>query len=78
VLAHLQVADTLQFLHAEANLVHCALCPEAIFLTGGGAWKLASASDRNPVMAPRARSLRVCCSACAMTGEQQFCQVCTT
>lgn len=42
MLAHLQVADTLQFLHAEANLVHCALCPEAIFLTGGGAWKLAS------------------------------------
>ena len=37
-----QVSDTLHFLHAEANLIHCALCPEAVFLSGAGAWKLAS------------------------------------
>ena len=38
----MQISDTLQFLHAEANLVHCSLSPEAVMLTAAGAWKLAS------------------------------------
>lgn len=35
-----QVADTLQFLNQDCNLVHRALCPDAIMLVGG-AFKLA-------------------------------------
>jgi SCY1-like protein 2 len=38
----MQISDTLHFLHAEANLVHCSLSPEAVMLTAAGAWKLAS------------------------------------
>ena len=36
-----QIADGLQFLHHEANLVHRGLSPGAVLLTAGGAWKLA-------------------------------------
>ena len=35
-----QVADTLQFLHNDCNLVHRAVCPDAIMVVGGF-WKLA-------------------------------------
>ena len=35
-----QVADTLRFLHQDCNLVHRALCPDAVMLVGG-AFKLA-------------------------------------
>ena len=36
-----QVADGLQFLHHEANLVHRGLSPGVVLLTAAGAWKLA-------------------------------------
>ena len=36
-----QVADTLQFLRGDCNLVHRAISPESIIVVGG-AWKLAS------------------------------------
>ncbi len=36
-----QVADTLQFLRGDCNLVHRAICPESIIVVGG-TWKLAS------------------------------------
>lgn len=36
----MQVADTLRFLHQDCNLVHRALCPDAVMLVGG-AFKLA-------------------------------------
>mmetsp|Transcript_17828 Transcript_17828/g.53724 ORF Transcript_17828/g.53724 Transcript_17828/m.53724 type:complete len:813 (+) Transcript_17828:225-2663(+) len=45
----LQIADTLHFLHAEANLIHSGLCPDAVLLTGGGAWKLASLAHTTQV-----------------------------
>lgn len=35
-----QVADGLQFLHHEANLVHRGLSPGAVLVTAAGAWKL--------------------------------------
>ncbi|KAF8073098.1 Scyl2 [Scenedesmus sp. PABB004] len=37
-LAHL--AETLTFLHAEAKLAHCNLCPASVVLTRDGGWKL--------------------------------------
>lgn len=37
----LQVADGLQFLHHEANLVHRGVSPGVVMLTASGAWKLA-------------------------------------
>ena len=37
----LQIADALQFLHHEANLVHRGVSPGVIILTAAGAWKLA-------------------------------------
>uniref|UniRef100_A0A6V7QWJ9 Protein kinase domain-containing protein n=1 Tax=Ananas comosus var. bracteatus TaxID=296719 RepID=A0A6V7QWJ9_ANACO len=36
----LQVAETLDFLHNNARLVHRALSPETVFITSSGAWKL--------------------------------------
>jgi len=36
-----QVADGLQFLHHEANLVHRGVSPGVVLLTAVGAWKLA-------------------------------------
>lgn len=47
-----QVADTLHFLHAEANLIHSGLCPAAVLLTGGGAWKLASLAHTSQAPPP--------------------------
>ena len=35
------MADGLQFLHHEANLVHRGLSPGVVLLTAVGAWKLA-------------------------------------
>ena len=37
----MQVADGLQFLHHEANLVHRGVSPGVVMLTAAGAWKLA-------------------------------------
>ena len=37
----LQVADGLHFLHTQANQIHRNISPEAICITGSGAWKLA-------------------------------------
>lgn len=36
----LQIAETLDFLHNNARLIHRALSPENILLTSSGAWKL--------------------------------------
>ena len=36
----LQIAEGLQFLHADANLVHRNVCPETVVLTESGSWKL--------------------------------------
>ncbi|XP_042428100.1 SCY1-like protein 2 [Zingiber officinale] len=36
----LQIAETLEFLHTQARLVHRAISPESIFITSSGAWKL--------------------------------------
>ncbi|CAA6672931.1 unnamed protein product [Spirodela intermedia] len=36
----LQVAETLDFLHNNAHLVHRSISPEAVFITSTGAWKL--------------------------------------
>ncbi|XP_010677079.2 SCY1-like protein 2 A [Beta vulgaris subsp. vulgaris] len=36
----LQVAESLDFLHNNANLVHRAISPESVLITAGGAWKL--------------------------------------
>lgn len=45
----MQVADTLQFLHSEANLIHSGLCPAAVILTAAGSWKLASLAHTSQV-----------------------------
>lgn len=37
----IQVAEALNFVHTEANLVHRAISPETVIVTAGGAWKLA-------------------------------------
>ena len=39
--AGMQVAEGLHFLHSQANQIHRGISPEAICVTGGGAWKLA-------------------------------------
>ncbi|XP_072991100.1 SCY1-like protein 2 A [Typha latifolia] len=36
----LQIAETLDFLHNNARLVHRAISPESVFITSSGAWKL--------------------------------------
>ncbi|XP_074570311.1 SCY1-like protein 2 A [Curcuma longa] len=36
----LQIAETLEFLHTQARLVHRAISPESVFITSSGAWKL--------------------------------------
>lgn len=36
----LQVAESLDFLHNNARLIHRAICPESILITSNGAWKL--------------------------------------
>ncbi|OVA12283.1 Protein kinase domain [Macleaya cordata] len=36
----LQVAESLDFLHNNARLIHRAISPETIFITSSGAWKL--------------------------------------
>ena len=36
-----QVAEGLHFLHTQANQIHRGISPEAICITGAGAWKLA-------------------------------------
>ncbi|CAI9757785.1 unnamed protein product [Fraxinus pennsylvanica] len=38
----LQIAETLDFLHNNACLIHQALSPEAVLITSNGAWKLGS------------------------------------
>ncbi|XP_010477557.1 PREDICTED: SCY1-like protein 2 isoform X2 [Camelina sativa] len=37
----LQMAETLNFLHNNAHLIHRAVSPENVFITSGGSWKLA-------------------------------------
>lgn len=36
----LQIAETLDFLHNNARLIHRAISPEAVLITSNGAWKL--------------------------------------
>ncbi|KAI3946629.1 hypothetical protein MKW92_036371 [Papaver armeniacum] len=36
----LQIAESLDFLHNNAHLIHPAISPETIFITSSGAWKL--------------------------------------
>ncbi|KAI3945929.1 hypothetical protein MKW98_007278 [Papaver atlanticum] len=36
----LQIAESLDFLHNNAHLIHRAISPETIFITSSGAWKL--------------------------------------
>ncbi|KAK1311631.1 hypothetical protein QJS10_CPA07g01011 [Acorus calamus] len=36
----LQVAETLDFLHNNARLIHRAISPETVYITASGAWKL--------------------------------------
>ncbi|KAJ4981415.1 hypothetical protein NE237_032252 [Protea cynaroides] len=36
----LQVAESLDFLHGNARLIHRAISPETVFITSSGAWKL--------------------------------------
>ncbi|KAE8684410.1 white-brown-complex ABC transporter family [Hibiscus syriacus] len=36
----LQIAETLDFLHNNAHLIHCAISPENVLITSRGAWKL--------------------------------------
>ncbi|KAL4333607.1 hypothetical protein GQ457_07G019920 [Hibiscus cannabinus] len=36
----LQIAETLDFLHNNAHLIHCAISPENVLITSHGAWKL--------------------------------------
>ncbi|KAK8924028.1 hypothetical protein KSP39_PZI019145 [Platanthera zijinensis] len=36
----LQIAETLDFLHSNARLIHRAIAPENVFITSNGAWKL--------------------------------------
>eukprot|EP00268_Persea_americana_P033188 TRINITY_DN3292_c0_g1_i2.p1 TRINITY_DN3292_c0_g1~~TRINITY_DN3292_c0_g1_i2.p1 ORF type:complete len:942 (+),score=161.02 TRINITY_DN3292_c0_g1_i2:246-3071(+) len=36
----LQVAESLDFLHNNAHLIHRAISPETVFITSSGAWKL--------------------------------------
>ncbi|KAG4201381.1 hypothetical protein ERO13_A05G275400v2 [Gossypium hirsutum] len=36
----LQIAETLDFLHNNARLIHCAISPENVLITSHGAWKL--------------------------------------
>ncbi|PON95167.1 Phosphorylase kinase, gamma catalytic subunit [Trema orientale] len=37
----LQIAESLQFLHSNARLIHRAISPENVLITSSGAWKLA-------------------------------------
>jgi SCY1-like protein 2 len=37
----LQIAETLNFLHNNAHLIHRAVSPENVFITSAGSWKLA-------------------------------------
>ncbi|KAL0349609.1 UNVERIFIED_CONTAM: hypothetical protein Sradi_4110100 [Sesamum radiatum] len=36
----LQIAETLDFLHNNARLIHRAIAPESVLITSNGAWKL--------------------------------------
>lgn len=36
----IHLAETLQFLHQEANMTHCNINPETIIITKDGSWKL--------------------------------------
>lgn len=36
----LQIAEGINFLHTEANTVHCGLTPSSMFMTPGGVWKI--------------------------------------
>ncbi|MCD9558965.1 hypothetical protein HAX54_016674 [Datura stramonium] len=36
----LQIAETLDFLHSNARLIHRSISPETILITSNGAWKL--------------------------------------
>lgn len=37
----MHVTETLTFLHNDAGITHCGLCPHVIMITSEGAWKLA-------------------------------------
>ncbi|EXC32462.1 SCY1-like protein 2 [Morus notabilis] len=37
----LQIAESLEFLHSNARLIHRAIAPENVLITSSGAWKLA-------------------------------------
>ncbi|KAL5716068.1 SCY1-like protein 2 A [Ranunculus cassubicifolius] len=45
----LQIAETLDFIHNNARLIHRALSPESVFITSSGAWKLGGFGFAIPV-----------------------------
>lgn len=49
----LDLAQALSFLHTEARLVHCAICPDNIYLTPTGFWKLAGLGFAQQILQER-------------------------
>ncbi|KAG0495015.1 hypothetical protein HPP92_006009 [Vanilla planifolia] len=45
----LQIAESLDFLHNNAHLIHRAISPETVFITSSGAWKLGGFGFAIPV-----------------------------
>ena len=49
----LDLVQALGFLHTEARLVHCAICPDNIYLTPTGFWKLAGLGFAQQILQER-------------------------
>ena len=49
----LDLAQALGFLHTEARLIHCAICPDNIYLTPSGFWKLAGLGFTQQILQER-------------------------
>lgn len=45
----LQIAESLDFLHSNASLIHRAISPENVYITSSGAWKLAGFGFAIPI-----------------------------
>ncbi|KAL5843232.1 hypothetical protein ACOSQ4_009190 [Xanthoceras sorbifolium] len=56
----LQIAETLEFLHSNAHLIHRAIAPENVLLiTSSGAWKLGGFSFATSTEQARGESATV-------------------
>ncbi|KAL5843230.1 hypothetical protein ACOSQ4_009188 [Xanthoceras sorbifolium] len=55
----LQIAETLEFLHSNARLIHRAIAPENVLITSSGAWKLGGFSFATSTDQARSESASV-------------------